>query len=93
MVLSGDQESSQAGHGDDSCRVFPLDSQLLAAIYDGSLCMRTQDVTAKEDGRLIARAFVSTPTLLSLQGSIAAALVSPSMEQVPCRSIIFNTPQ
>lgn len=84
MVLSGDQEISQAGHGDDSSRVFPLDSQMLAAFYDESLCMRTQDVTAKEDGRLIARTFVSTPTLLSLQGSLAAALVSPSMEQVPC---------
>ncbi len=41
-----------------------------------------QDVTAKKDGRLIARAFVSTPTILPLQGAIAAALVSPNLEQV-----------
>lgn len=39
-------------------------------------------MTAKKDGRLIARAFVSTPTLAPLQGSIAAALVSPDVKQV-----------
>lgn len=49
--------------------------------HNSPLCV--QDVTAKGDGQLIARAFVSTPTLLPLQGSIAAALVSPNLQQVP----------
>ncbi len=49
---------------------------------EGCQWLLVQDVTAKKDGRLIARAFVSPPTLASLQGSIAAALVSPDIEQV-----------
>ncbi|KAK9905950.1 hypothetical protein WJX75_009398 [Coccomyxa subellipsoidea] len=65
----------QVDFGSDGI-IFYMNGQSLDA-----LAFRV-DVTAKEDGRLIARAFVSTPTLLSLQGSIAAALVSPSMEQV-----------
>ena len=51
---------------------------------DLPLCV--QDVTAKRDGQLVARAFVSTPTLLPLQGSIAAALVAPNLQQVACHS-------
>ena len=41
-----------------------------------------QDVTAKSDGRLLARGFVSHHTLKALQGSISASLISPQMEQV-----------
>ena len=41
-----------------------------------------QDVTSREDGRLIGRAFVSPPALLTLQGSISATLISPQLEMV-----------
>ena len=44
--------------------------------------MHTQDVTSREDGRLIGRAFVSAPALLTLQGSISATLISPQLEMV-----------
>ena len=44
-----------------------------------------QDVTSREDGHLIGRAFVSAPTLLTLQGSISATLISPQLEMVRTR--------
>ena len=43
---------------------------------------RMQDVTAKSDGRLLARGFVSHNTLRSLQGFISSSLIAPNMEQV-----------
>lgn len=44
-----------------------------------------QDVTSRQDGRLIGRAFVSAATLMSLQGSISATLLSPQLELVRTR--------
>ena len=51
----------------------------------------TQDVTSREDGRLIGRAFVSPPALLTLQGSISATLISPQLEMV--RTHLLTSPQ
>ena len=53
--------------------------------------MHTQDVTSREDGRLIGRAFVSSPALLTLQGSISATLISPQLEMV--RKHLLTSPQ
>ena len=41
-----------------------------------------QDLTARSDGRLLARGFVSHYTLRSLQGSISSSLITPNLEQV-----------
>lgn len=38
-----------------------------------------QDVVAKKDGRLLARAFVSAETLAPLEGRITATLMTPQL--------------
>ena len=39
-------------------------------------------MTSREDGCLLGRAFVSAATLMTLQGSVTATLMSPQLEMV-----------
>lgn len=49
--------------------------------YKALSCL-SQDVTSREDGSLIGRAFVSAATLTTLQGSISATIMSPQLDMV-----------